>query len=144
MLNPLETRTPDPASSREPQPTLDDLPRLVQRTRDAGVEVTLDVDGRHRRLPAALELSAYRAVQEGVTNALKHAQPAAVTIRLHYGETELLVEVLDDGGGGAPGEGGRRGLAGLRERVGIFGGQLRAGPALGGGWALQARFPVTR
>ncbi len=131
-----------PRSSREPQPSLADLDALVSHMRDTGLSVDLAIEGRRRALPAALELSAFRVVQEGLTNALKHAGPAQVRAVLRYGEDELQVDIADDGGGAGNGAGARRGLAGLRERVEVFGGRLEAGPQAGGGWTLKATFPV--
>jgi signal transduction histidine kinase len=129
----------------EPQPTLADIARLVARTREAGLAAELVVQGTRRPLPAALELSAYRIVQEGLTNALKHAAAAQTTVTLRYGERDLLVEVADDGrGANGNGAGSRRGLAGMAERVTVFGGQLQAGPQPQGGWVLRAAFPVSQ
>jgi len=131
-------------SSREPQPSLGDLDALVLRMRDSGLRADLTIEGRRRVLPAALELSAFRVVQEGLTNALKHAGPGLVRAVVRYGEHDLQVVVADDGGGTEHAPGSKRGLAGLRERVEIFGGHLDAGPRPGGGWTLQATFPLSR
>jgi signal transduction histidine kinase len=129
----------------EPQPTLEDVDSLVTRMREAGLQAELVVSGTRRPLPAALELSAYRIVQEGLTNALKHASGAQTRVTLRYGERDLQVEVADDGAAAnGNGPGGRRGLAGVAERVAVFGGQLQAGPGLEGGWVLRAVFPVPR
>jgi signal transduction histidine kinase len=136
--------TPRRSGADAPQPSLGDLESLVSRMRDAGLNVDFKIDGERRPLPAALELSAFRVVQEGLTNALKHAGPARVRAVVQYGRDELWIEVADDGAGGANGAGGRRGLAGIRERVTIFGGRLEAGPQPGGGWKLHATFPVDR
>jgi signal transduction histidine kinase len=132
-------------TSLEPQPTLADLQALVARTSEAGLETKLVVQGTHRQLPAGVELSAYRIVQEGLTNALKHASAATTTVTLRYGERSLHVEVADDGhAANGNGPGSRRGLAGMAERVAVFGGRLQAGPGTDGGWVLRAEFPVTR
>jgi signal transduction histidine kinase len=133
-----------PRSSREPQPSLADLDGLVSRMRDAGLRVDLEIEGQRRELPAALELSAFRVIQEGLTNSLKHARAAHVRAVLRYREDELEVDVADDGVAGGNGVGTRRGLAGMRERVEVFGGTLEAGPQPGGGWTLHATFPVAR
>ena len=133
-----------PRSSREPQPSLAELDGLVSRMREAGLSAELVIEGERRALPAALELSAFRVVQEGLTNALKHAGPADVRALLRYGEDRLEVEVADDGTAAGNGVGSRRGLAGIRERVEIFGGRLDAGPRPGGGWTLHASFPLAR
>ncbi|MGH3345891.1 MAG: sensor histidine kinase [Nocardioides sp.] len=130
--------------SRHPQPTLGDLPSLIARSGDPTVEVTLQTTGDPRPLPAALELSAYRIAQEGLTNALKHARASRVIVTLRYTPTHLEVEVADDGTGTAGGHGTRRGLAGMGERVAIFGGELSAGARPTGGWSLLARLPVGR
>jgi signal transduction histidine kinase len=131
-------------ASREPQPSLSDLEGLVKKMREAGLGVELDIEGERRALPAALELSAFRIVQEGLTNALKHAGHANARVILRYGEAELELEVADDGGGAANGSGSRRGLAGVGERVAVFGGRLDAGPRPDGGWTLRAGFPLAR
>jgi signal transduction histidine kinase len=129
----------------EPQPTLADLDALVARTRAAGLQTKLVVHGNPRRLLAALELSAYRIVQEGLTNALKHASAARTTVTLEYGDRTLQVEVADDGHAvNGNGRGSRRGLAGIAERVAVFGGDLQAGPVADGGWVLRANFPVAQ
>lgn len=133
-----------PRPSREPQPSLADLKGLVSRMRDAGLDVELAIEGERRALPAAVEVSAFRVVQEGLTNALKHARHAHVRAAIRYSEDQLQVEVADDGAGSTNGYGGRRGLAGLRERVAVFGGRLEAGSQPGGGWTLRASFPLAR
>jgi signal transduction histidine kinase len=133
-----------PRSSREPQPSLAELDGLISRMREAGLSAELVIEGERRALPAALELSAFRVVQEGLTNALKHAGPADVRALLRYGEDRLEVEVADDGTAAGNGAGSRRGLAGIRERVEIFGGRLDAGLRPGGGWTLHASFPLAR
>jgi len=134
----------DIEASREPQPSLGDLDALVARTRDAGLDVDLSIEGAPRALPAALELSAYRIVQEGLTNSLKHAGPVAAHVIVSYRPTELAVEVTDEGGTTGDGFGSGRGLAGVRERVAVFGGQIHFGPRPQGGWTIQAAFPLVR
>jgi signal transduction histidine kinase len=132
----------DASTSADPQPTLADLERLVETTRAAGLDVHVDTQGLARPLPAAVELNAYRVVQEGLTNALKYASRARVTVVLHYQSGNLEVEVIDDGCGAARGRGGRHGLSGLRARVAIFGGRFEAGSQPGGGWRIRASFPT--
>ena len=134
----------DGPASLDPQPSLADVDGLVAKMREAGLQAELEVTGRRRPLPAALELSAYRIVQEGLTNALKHAGTARARVTLSYGDRDLHVEVTDDGSGGAAtnGRGSRRGLAGASERVAVFGGALSAGPRPDGGWTLRAAFPL--
>jgi signal transduction histidine kinase len=134
----------DGESPREPQPRLADLHRLVETMREAGLEVRLDVEGERRELPAALELSAYRIVQEALTNAAKHARGAKVRACIRYREEAVEVEVSDEGGSSAAAASGRRGLAGIGERVSIFGGRFEAGPQAGGGWVVRAALPVAR
>jgi signal transduction histidine kinase len=128
-------------ASREPQPSLLALPRLVESLRSSGVTVELSVRGRERALPAGVELSAYRIVQEALTNVVKHAGGAPTRIELHYGERELEIVVRDSGGGTPRGGGSRRGLAGVRERVSVFGGRFHAGPGADG-WELRASLPI--
>jgi signal transduction histidine kinase len=130
--------------SLEPQPTLFDLPELVERARSVGMDVELDLDRGDVRLSPALELSAYRIVQEGLTNAQKHAPGARVVARVEVSDHELRVSVLDDGPMTEMAPGGRRGLAGMAERVAVFGGQLRAGPGDQTGWSVNAVLPVPR
>jgi len=134
----------DARPAREPQPSLADLDRLIATTRDAGLPVELSVDGQARPLPPAVELSAFRVIQEGLTNALKHAGPAHAQVCVRYRHEEIEVEVTDDGDGSKNGSGGRHGLAGMRERVAVFGGRFSAGPRPSGGWQLRAAFPLDR
>ena len=117
----------------------------MQRVADAGQPVTLRVDGQPRALPQSLELSVYRVVQEALTNVVRHAAPpvtAAVVIR--YDDGGVVVEVTDDGRGPGSkrGGGGGHGLAGMRERVSLLGGELSAGPRAGGGYQVVARLPA--
>jgi signal transduction histidine kinase len=132
----------DPPTS-DPQPTLADIARLVESTRAAGLEVHLHTQGPARPLPAAVELNAYRVVQEGLTNALKHAGHAKVNVLLHYLPSNLEIEIVDDGHAAQRGSGGRHGLPGLRERVAVFGGRFEAGSQPAGGWRIRASFPTT-
>jgi signal transduction histidine kinase len=125
-----------------PQPGLDRIDELVDAVRAAGLEVELRIDGEQRPLPVAVELSAYRVVQEALTNVLKHARATRAEIALRYAEAGLDVEVRDDGTGGGNGAGAGQGLIGMRERVAAFGGSLDAGPAATGGFAVAARFPL--
>jgi signal transduction histidine kinase len=133
----------NPPTSADPQPTLADIERLVQSTRAAGLEVELHIQGPTRPLPAAVELNAYRVVQEGLTNALKHAGHAKVNVVLQYLPSNLEIEIVDDGHGTQRGSGGRYGLPGLRERVAVFGGRFEAGSQPDGGWRIRASFPTT-
>ena len=127
-----------------PQPGLDDLPRLVAQVREAGLPVDLQVEGERRELPVGVELSAYRIVQEALTNALKHAGDARAAVRVRYGADSLELEIVDDGGGvPAPVSGGGHGLVGMRERVALYGGRLDAGRRPSGGFAVRVLLPIT-
>jgi signal transduction histidine kinase len=133
----------DVPTSADPQPTLSDIERLIESTRAAGLDVHLHTLGPPRPLSAAVELNAYRVVQEGLTNALKHAGHAKVNVLLHYRPSDLEVEIVDDGRAAERGSGGRYGLPGLRERVAVFGGRFDAGSQPEGGWRIRASFPTT-
>jgi signal transduction histidine kinase len=128
-----------------PQPGLGQLPSLVARVSAAGLPVELSVAGTQRALPPGPDLAAYRVVQEGLTNVLKHAGQARTHVRLDHRPAELVIEVADDGRGAIPGcaagAGPGRGLIGLRERIAIYGGNLDAGPRPGGGWRIRAVVP---
>ena len=126
----------------EPQPGLGSLDTLVETVGRAGLPVRLHVDGEPFPLPRALDLSAYRIVQEGLTNALKHAGAGRADVTLRYGPDELQIEVRDDGEGSAAGDGLGHGLVGIRERVKIYGGEMTAGRATGGGFVLSTRLPL--
>jgi signal transduction histidine kinase len=152
-----------------PQPGLAHLESLAEAAREAGLPVEVEVEGEPRPLPAGVDLSAYRIVQEALTNSLKHAGPARARVRVCYGREALEVQVSDDGtglavpargGAGlavvrlrpggllevtnpvAPAAGGGNGLIGMRERVAMFGGSLEAGPRPGGGYRVAARLPL--
>jgi signal transduction histidine kinase len=125
-----------------PQPGVGDLEALVEQTREAGLGVELVVEGARRSLPPGLDLSAYRIVQEALTNARKHAGDARAEVRLCYRADTLEIEVLDDGPGSGNGVGGGHGLIGMRERVAVFGGSLETGPRPGGGFAVRAVLPL--
>jgi signal transduction histidine kinase len=135
----------DPAAGvlLSPQPSVDRLDALLEQVRGAGLPVELTVEGEPRRLPPGIDRSAYRIVQEGLTNALKHAGPAHASVRLRYSEWALELEVLDDGRGPA-GTAGGFGLVGMRERAALYGGVLAADARPGGGYALRARLPLER
>ena len=125
-----------------PQPGLDELDALVSQIRSSGIDVAVTVEGDPRPLSPALDLSAYRVVQEALTNTLKHAGATRAEVALRYGDGTLDVEVRDNGTGTGNGGGGGQGLIGMRERVLTYGGSLRTGPADGGGFAVSARFPL--
>ena len=125
------------------QPSLAAVPALVDGLRDAGFPVELRVDGEHRELPFGIELSAYRVIQEGLTNALKHAGRAHVRVHVQYGPNSLELEIADDGPGQpAPVPGGGHGLAGIQERVALYGGELQAHPGSDGGFVLRVLLPT--
>jgi signal transduction histidine kinase len=126
-----------------PQPALRDVPILVDQLRGAGLHVELNVDGEPRELPIGIELSAYRIVQEALTNALKHAGDARVNVHVGYGQDSLEIEIVDDGAGGrSPVSSGGHGLAGMRERVALYGGRLDAGRRQNGGFAVRVVLPI--
>src|SRR5215207_9776073 len=127
-----------------PQPGLDSLDSLLEEVGRAGLPVRLHVDGDPFPLPRAIDLSAYRIVQEGLTNALKHARASHADVTVRYRPDELEVEVLDDGAGTATSDGLGHGLVGIRERVKIYGGEMNAGTAPAGGFMLSARLPLDR
>jgi signal transduction histidine kinase len=135
-------RSPDEASPRVPQPGVAQLGPLVDSVRRAGLPVDLEVEGADRPLPPGVDLSAYRIVQEALTNSVKHAGPARASVRVRCGEQALEVEVVDDGRGPRPGHRPGHGLDGMRERTALLGGELNAGPAPGGGFAVRARLPL--
>jgi signal transduction histidine kinase len=120
-----------------------DLRSLVRRLAGAGLPVELEVEGRARELPAEVQLCIHRVAQEALTNVLKHADsPRRVEVVLRYLDAEVELAVRDDGRGIAAGDGGGHGLAGMRERVALHSGTLRAGPRAGGGYEVRARVPA--
>jgi signal transduction histidine kinase len=127
-----------------PQPGLRDLETLVTQVREAGLPVELRIDGEARELPVGLELSAFRIVQEALTNALKHAGSGAhATVMVSYGADSLAIEVIDDGRGSpAATTGGGNGLVGMRERVALYGGRFEAARRTGGGFAVRVLLPI--
>jgi signal transduction histidine kinase len=126
-----------------PQPGLDDVPTLVGQLREAGLPVELHVDGERRELPVGIELSAYRIVQEALTNALKHAGEARATVHVRYGSDSLELEIADDGAGGITrASGGGHGLVGMRERVALYGGRLDASRRAEGGFVVRVKLPI--
>jgi signal transduction histidine kinase len=132
------------AEGLEPQPSLAQLDVLVEQMERAGLPVKLNIDGEPAPLPAGVELCAYRIVQEGLTNALRHAGPARAEVRLSYRPEAVDVQVRDDGRGtgASNGDGAGHGLIGMRERVALYGGRLHAGPRDGGGFEVHAHLPL--
>jgi signal transduction histidine kinase len=125
-----------------PQPGLDGLESLFDQVGRAGLPVRLHIDGDPFPLPRAIDLSAYRIVQEGLTNALKHASATSADVTVHYGRDDVQIEVRDDGAGISSSDGLGHGLVGIRERVKIYGGEMTAGTAAEGGFVLSTRLPL--
>ena len=142
-----------------PQPGLADVPTLIGQLREAGLPVEYTVEGEPRELPVGIELSAYRIVQEALTNALKHAGHARATVHVRYGPESLDLEVADDGAPsqasragmtGAenpqdarrPASGQGHGLVGMRERVSLYGGRFDARRSPAGGFVVRAKLPL--
>jgi signal transduction histidine kinase len=137
-------RDPDEETGLGPQPGIGDLDALAASVRAAGLPVHLVIDGDTAALPAAVDVSVYRIVQEALTNVLKHAGPARADVTIGCAPDTVTVEVTDDGtpGPGRRAPAGGHGLAGMRERAAVFGGELAAGPRPGGGFAVRARLPL--
>ena len=137
-------RENDDGPTLEPQPSLQYLDELLTQIRDAGLAVDLKVEGTPTALPQGVDLSAYRIVQEGLTNTLKHAEADRASVLVRYAPSELQIEISDDGRRSAqPGANGDgHGLVGMRERVALYGGELRAGRGEGGGYVVRARLPL--
>jgi signal transduction histidine kinase len=137
-------RNAEETAPRAPAPGLDRLDDLVELTRAAGIEVVLQIAGECRALPTAVDLAAYRIVQESLTNVVRHACPAVATVHLCYDVDGLDLEITDDGraatGSLLPGTGS--GIAGMRERALALGGRFAAGPRTGGGFIVSARLPL--
>ena len=143
LLGMLRSVTNEP-TGRAPQPGIDHLDELIAHTREAGLPVTLEIEGTPRHLAPGVDLSAYRIVQEALTNALKHAGPASATVRLSYGADQLEVLVTDDGRGRDPDRAvaDGHGLLGMHERVALFDGELQLGNRTGGGFGVRATLPL--
>jgi signal transduction histidine kinase len=137
-------REDDDQRDLTPQPALGDLETLIDGVRSAGLPVELHVEGPVRPLPRGVDLSAYRILQEALTNVLKHAGPASARVSVRYGGDWLELEVIDDGRaeGAWNGAGSGHGLIGMRERVALYGGDLEAGPQDGAGFVVRARLPI--
>jgi len=136
-------RRPEEAPALVPQPSLDYVTKLVEQTREAGLSTKLSVEGEATPLSASIDLTAYRLVQEALTNALKHAQATSAEVLVRYDDGTVELVVRDDGNGHGNGDGGGHGLVGMRERVAVCGGELHAGPRPEGGYELRARLPLT-
>ncbi len=140
-------RRTDADAPLAPQPGMERLGALVEQARDSGLEVELVTEGAPEPLPAGVDLSAYRIVQEALTNTLKHAGPVRARVAVRYGREQLELEISDDGApGAAPGArdggGGGQGLLGMRERVALYGGDLEAARRPEGGFVVRASLPL--
>src|SRR5215218_10843179 len=147
LLGVLRQDSDEPQGDLAPVPGLADLEGLLAEVAKAGLAVKLRVNGTRPPLPAGVDLSAYRIVQEALTNVVKHAGPARAQVVVGYHDKDVTVEILDDGGGAATSTGEGRagtghGLIGMRERVTAFGGDLEAGPGSDGGFRVAARLPL--
>jgi signal transduction histidine kinase len=141
-------RRSDADAPLAPQPGMSDLDALVEQARKSGLTVELVTEGEPAPLPSGADLSAYRIVQEALTNTLKHAGAAHARVAVRYGGRELEVEIADDGAGGrAPNglpSGGGHGLVGMRERIALYGGELHAGHRPEGGFVVRASLPLAQ
>jgi signal transduction histidine kinase len=137
-------RARDEELALAPQPSLAYLPELCEQVRSAGLPVALEIEGEVGPLPPGVDVSAYRIVQEALTNALKHAGPASARVSVRYRASDVEVEVVDDGRGAVAraANGPGHGLLGMRERVAVYGGELETGNEASGGYAVRVRLPV--
>ena len=136
-------RRPEEGPALAPQPSLGHLDKLVEQARESGLPVELHVEGKPVELSPGLDLTAYRFVQEGLTNAVKHANAQHADVLVRYDDGHVELTVSDDGTGDGGGESGGHGLVGMRERMSVYGGELEAGPRPEGGYRLHARLPVS-
>jgi signal transduction histidine kinase len=116
--------------------------KLIEQARNAGLPVELRVEGEPVELPAGVDLTAYRIVQEGLTNATKHSRAEHAEVLVRYDNGHVEVTISDNGPGGGGGDSGGHGLVGMRERVSVYGGELEVGPRPDGGYALRVRLPI--
>jgi signal transduction histidine kinase len=137
----LRSSAPDDATTRQPAPGLDQLQELLDRVRDMGLDLDHHVFGTSVEVTPALQLTAYRVIQEGLTNVIRHSNATSATIRLNYSDEQLRVQIDDDGDGFPRDHAEGFGLRGLRERVDAIGGTLSVGPAPSGGFRLRADLP---
>jgi signal transduction histidine kinase len=136
-------RSDEPADPSAPVPGLARLDALAEGVRQAGLPVTVQVEGEPRPLPAVADLAAFRVIQEALTNTVRHAGPAIATVTLSYDPDGLRVEAIDDGVGGPASNGSGHGIRGMRERVAAAGGTIEAGPMASGGFRVAAWFPCS-
>ncbi|MEX0791176.1 MAG: sensor histidine kinase, partial [Actinomycetota bacterium] len=132
----------EPDESRRPAPGMRDLPELVTTANGGGLEATLDIRGNARPLPAAAELTAYRIVQESLTNVIRHAQASRASVVVSYEPLVVTIEVADDGSAADDSAADGHGIRGMRERAEAVGGRLEAGPRAGGGFRVWAVLPA--
>jgi signal transduction histidine kinase len=134
------------ATPRAPQPSLSELDTLIAEVAHTGLPVELHVHGKPSALPVGVDVSAYRIIQEALTNALKHAGPVPTTVTLDYMPDSVTVEILDDGNGirQRPADSPGHGLIGMRERVALYHGELQTGPRPDAGYMVRARLPLPR
>lgn len=142
LLDVLRADEPAHDGPEPPQPGLSQLDRILERTRTAGLRVDVEVVGEPVTLPAALDLTAYRIVQEALTNTLRHGEATEATICFTYMPTALEIDIVDDGAAAAGRDGPGHGLTGISERVTLFGGTAMAGPVRDGGWQVHAALPL--
>ena len=135
-------RTADDQLAIGPQPGLGSLDSLIDQVREAGLPVEVRIEGQQVPLPPGVDLSAYRIIQEALTNTIKHAGPATAEVVLRYGTSALKLEITDSGTATAPGTGTGHGLIGMRERITLLGGDLVTGSRDGGGYQVRARLPL--
>jgi signal transduction histidine kinase len=137
-------RQVDEAAPRSPAPGLGRLDEIVSRASSAGLPVAVEVEGASNGLPPGVDRAAYRIVQEALTNVTRHAGPARATVRISYGERDVVLQIDDDGLGGttngSPSTG--NGILGMRERAAALGGTVQTGPRPGGGFRVRAWLPV--
>jgi signal transduction histidine kinase len=136
------TAASEGAAPLTPQPRLCDIDELASRVRAAGLSVEVHITGQARPLPTGVELAAYRVIQEALTNSLKHAGPATVTVEIGYNPTGLTIAVTDDGAAVSDEWVAGHGLVGMRERVALYGGEVTAGRRPDGGFAVRATLPA--
>ena len=146
----------EPRGSLAPAPGLADLASLIGQVQDAGLRVWITVDGQRGPVPPGIDLSAYRIIQEALTNVIKHAAASSAQVTISYRPDSVTVEVTDQGSPGPPartGSGGSvatartgygHGIIGMRERVAVFGGEFAAGPGPDGGFRVRACFPIAK
>ena len=144
MVTGLRRADPQPGPGQaplDPAPGLDDIDRLAATARDAGVQVEVDWHGSRKPLPADIDISAFRIIQEAVTNVIRHASTSQCQVRIDQQDGQLSIEVTDSGRGGSM-AGTGYGITGMRERAALLGGDFSAGPCPGGGFRVAARLPV--